>query len=129
MFHSRKLNNHINNTHERALRIVPNERALRIVPNDFESILADLLGKDNSSTIHERNIQALAIELCKVINGLSPDIMLHDVRYPSENKFKTRNVKSVRHGTDTLEHLWCIILEYTKKEQKKSALAGYVRSM
>ena len=66
MFHSRKLNSRINNIHE---------RALRIVYKDFVSTFAELLNKDNSFTIHERNIQALGIELYQVANGLSPVIM------------------------------------------------------
>ena len=102
MFHSRKLNSRVNNIHE---------RALRIVYKDFMSTFAELLSKDNSFTIHERNIQALGIELYKVANGLSPVIMSQvfplkdNIRYPPENRFKTRNVKSVRYGTETLAHL------------------------
>ena len=119
MFHSRKLNNRINNIHE---------RTLRIVYNDFESIFADLLDKDNSFTIHERNIQALGIELNKVINGLSPDIILQVspqkeyVRYLSENRFKTRNVKSVRYSTDTLEHLGPKTWSITRRHEERTIL-------
>ena len=89
MFHSRKLNNRINIIHE---------RALRIVFNDYTSSFETLLKKDNSVTIHIRNIQALAIELYKVANGLAPDIMSHVlplkefVRYPTKYIFKSRNV-------------------------------------
>ena len=118
MFHSRKLNNRINNIHE---------RALRMVYKDFVSTFAELLSKDNSFTIHERNIQTLGIELYKVAIGLSPVIMSQvfplkeNIRYPSENKFKTRNVISVRYGTDTLAHLgpkiWSIIPNDIKEEQ------------
>ena len=118
MFHSRKLNSRINNIHE---------RALRIVYKDFVSTFAELLNKDNSCTIHERNIQALGIELYKVANGLSPLIMSQvfllkdNIRYPSENMFKTRNVKSLRYGTETLAHLgpkiWSIIPSGMKEEQ------------
>ena len=66
MFHSRKLNNRINKIHE---------RALRIVYNDDLSSFDELLNRDSSFTIHSRNIQALAIEFYKVVNGLSPKIM------------------------------------------------------
>ena len=67
MFHSIKLNNRINN-------IV--ERALRIVYDDYSTSFNDLLLiKDNSVTIHIRNIQTLAIELYKAANCLSPEIM------------------------------------------------------
>ena len=52
MFHSRMLNNRINKI---------DERALRIVYKDFSSTFEQLLQKDWSFTIHERNIQALAI--------------------------------------------------------------------
>ena len=65
-FHSRKLNHRINNIHE---------RALRLVYNDYLSTFEDLLEKDNSSTIHQRSIKKLAIELYKVVNGLAPKIM------------------------------------------------------
>ena len=57
-----------------------------------------------------RNIQALGIELYKVANGISPKTMspvfpLKDnIRYPAESKFKTRSVRTVKYGTDTLAH-------------------------
>ena len=47
MFHSRSLNNRINHIHE---------RALRIVYKDYYSSFEELLEKDKSFTIHERNI-------------------------------------------------------------------------
>ena len=118
MFHSRKLNSRVNNIHE---------RALRIVYKDFMSTFAELLSKNNSFTVHERNIQALGIELYKAANGLSPVIMSQvftlkdNIRYPSENRFKIRNVKPVRYGTETLAHLgpkiWSIIPNDIKEEQ------------
>ena len=52
------------------------------------------------------------------------------VRYPSENMFKTRNVKSVRYGTETLAHLrpkiWSIITSDIKEEQ---SCKTYVRGL
>ena len=54
MLHSRKLNSRVNKLHERALRIVYQDRA---------SSSTELLVKDNSTTIHNRNIQLLATEL------------------------------------------------------------------
>ena len=51
MFHSRTLNNRINRLHERALRLVYKNSTL-----SFE----ELLQKDNSVTIHHRNLQKLA---------------------------------------------------------------------
>ena len=66
MCHSRKMNNKINKIQE---------RALRIVYEDANSTYKGLLKKDESVTIHEKNIKLLAIEIYKVINGISPEIM------------------------------------------------------
>ena len=66
MFHSRTMNNKINRSHE---------RALRIVYSDFKSSFEALLMKDNSFSIHERNIQSLTIEIYKFLNGLSPSFL------------------------------------------------------
>ena len=66
MFCGRNLNNRINHLHE---------RSLRIVYNNYESSFQELLELDNSVSIHHRNICLLAIELFKVKNGLSNQIM------------------------------------------------------
>ena len=80
MFHNRTLNNKINKLHERALRIV--------YSND-ELTFKELLEKDNSITIHQRNLQRLAIEMYKINNHLSPlpmqelfteKLNIHDLR-------------------------------------------------
>ena len=115
MFHSRILNNKINRIHE---------RALRIVYKDNVSSFEDLLLIDNSFTVHERNIQTLAIELYKVVNRLSPKIMdfvfplKKVIRYPNENIFKTTNIKTVAWGTESLGYLgpkiWNIIPDNLK---------------
>ena len=39
------------------------------------STFKELLEKDNSVSVHYRNIQALAIEMYKVVNGMSPETM------------------------------------------------------
>ena len=62
MFHSRKLDHRINKIHE---------RALKIVYNDHQCTFEELLERDNSFAIHERNLQKLAIEMFKMNNGLS----------------------------------------------------------
>ena len=116
MFHSRKLNHRINRIHE---------RALRIVYKDNESSFDDLLIKDDSFTIHERNIQTLAIELYKVAYNLSPKIMhlilpLNNyANYPGENIFKSRNVKTVNNGQETLAHLGPKICSLVPMDMKK----------
>ena len=66
MFCGRTANNKINRLHE---------RALRIAYEDFESTFEELLTKDGSVTIHQRNLRSLAIEMYKVSNKLSPPFM------------------------------------------------------
>ena len=65
MFHSRSLNNKTNRLHE---------RCLRMIYNDKQSNFGELLVRDNSVSIHHRNIQRLTIQMHIVANGMSPDI-------------------------------------------------------
>ena len=46
--------------------------------------------KDNSVSIHYRNIQALAVEMYKVANGMSPEIMneIFQLRKKSHNNLR-----------------------------------------
>ena len=52
-----------------------NRRYLRIIYNDKESSFEQLLRRDNSVSIHHRNIQALAIEIYKIVDGTAPNII------------------------------------------------------
>ena len=65
MLHSRKNNNIVRNLHE---------RYLRLIYYDKNSSYEELLTKDGSVSIHHRNVQALAIELHKIKNGLPPEL-------------------------------------------------------
>ena len=60
MFHSRGLNNKINPVHE---------RALKITYSDNTSNFQELLEKNNFVSIHHRNLQVLATEMCKTTNN------------------------------------------------------------
>ena len=71
MLHSRTLNLRINKIHE---------RALRLVYNDSISTFKELLRLDKSFTIHERNVQSLAIEGFKVVHNLSPEMYERSIR-------------------------------------------------
>ena len=64
--HSQALNNKINRLHERCLVIICNDKTFTF---------KELLEKDNSVSIRYRNIQAQAIKMYKVANGMSPEIM------------------------------------------------------
>ena len=86
MFHSRTINNKINRLHE---------RALRIVYSDFKSSFEGLLMKDNSFSIHERNIQSLAIEIYKFLNGLLPSFLNNVFHKNISNSYHLRNHKGI----------------------------------
>ena len=85
MFHSRSLNNKINSLHESALRITYGDRS-----SSFEN----LLKKDNSVSIHHRNIQALATEMFKFKNNVAPEIM-KELFAPKMSSYVWRGTKSV----------------------------------
>ena len=117
MFHSRRLNNKINSIHE---------RTLRITYQDHISTFQELLNKDNSVSIHRRNLQPLATEMFKIHRGLSPDI-LREIFVPKislynlrRNKtFERRQVHSVYHGTESLSFLGPKIWDLVPLELKQ----------
>ena len=105
MFHSRSLNNKINQIHE---------RTLTITYNDKSSSFKNLLEKDNSVTIHHRNIKILTIETYKFYNiqGTSPPLMSetfvernNNYSLQGNNALTRRRVNSVRCGTETVSFL------------------------
>ena len=51
------------------------ERCLRIIYNDQQPSFTELLNKDNSISIHIRNIQRLAIEMFRFYNRLLLPLM------------------------------------------------------
>ena len=114
MNHSRSLNNRINTLHE---------RALRLVYNDFRASFSELLQRDNSVTVHQKNLQALAIEMFKVKNNLAPEIMnnVFEIKEKSYNlryncDFTRRNVKTVKYGSESLSFLGPQIWNLVPKE-------------
>ena len=88
MFHSRELNNKINRIHE---------RSLRLAYSDKTSTFQELLDKDKSVSVHHKNIQVLATEIYKTVNGLALTIMnsifeIKDTEYNPRNKINFKSV-------------------------------------
>ena len=89
------------------------ERCLRLIYNDKQSSFTELMNKDNSVSIHIRNIQRLAIEMFRFYNGLSPPLMNNIFKLKAENSYKLRQVfefsrpmvKSMYHGTESISYL------------------------
>ena len=65
MCHSRTVNNKINSLHE---------RCLRVIYNDQISSAKELLERDGSVPIHNKNIHILATEMFKVYNNMAPPL-------------------------------------------------------
>ena len=74
---------------------------------------AELLEKENSVTIHQRNPQVLATEIFKLKNRLFPEIMkeVFEIQNPSYNfhpeatHFKRENVKTTHYGIPSTRYL------------------------
>ena len=88
------------------------ERALRLVHNDNTSSFYELLQKDNSITIHHRNIQKLALEMYRFKHRIASKIMcelFNEANVPIISvktlSFRSYNVKNVLYGTETLSYL------------------------
>ena len=103
MFCSRSLNNKINKLQE---------RALRILYKDYESSFEDLLEKDNTDKIHDRNIKLLAKEVYKVENNILPNALgsfitkrnlQYNLRHASN--FLRDKVSTTSYGTESVRIL------------------------
>ena len=107
MFHSQTSNAKINRLHE---------RALRLVYSDFQSTFEELLEIDGSFSIHHQNIQTLAIEVYKVLHGLS-NSNLKELFVFRNNNYNTRSqyelaipsVNTVLKGKSSIRYLGPII--------------------
>ena len=82
MFHSRKHNNKIKHLHE---------RCLRVIYSDEKSSYEHLLEKDNSDSIHHKNIQALAFGMFKVKRKLCREITSDIFMERTNNHYNLRN--------------------------------------
>ena len=82
MSHSRTMNNIINKIHEKTLRLV--------YKDEKNLSLDDLLKKDQSVSIHQRNLQILATEMYKARNDLEPEIM-KDIFHSVQKPYNLRN--------------------------------------
>ena len=118
MFHNRKLNNHLNRIHE---------RALRIEYQDHSSTFNELLAKDSSFKIHDRHLQKLLIEIFQVKMKLAPEIMNEvfdfiECRYPRRNELRSKlqNIRTIRYGTETATFVGSRIWSNMPSELKES---------
>ena len=67
MFHSQRMELRVNKIHERAL--------CAICPSDSKLIFKELLDKNKTVSIHQKNLQVLATEVFKAKLKISPEIL------------------------------------------------------
>ena len=82
MLHSRKSNNKIKHLHE---------LCFQLIYSDKNSSYENLLEKDNSVSIHHKNIQALAIEIFKVRHKLCTEITGDIFMKKTNNQYNLHN--------------------------------------
>ena len=124
MCHSRELNRKINKLHERALRVVYKNHHLTF---------QQLLEKDKSFTIHERNLQKLATEMYKVKHNLCPK-PIQELFTPSirgKNDWVLPKVKTVNKGLETIRYrgpkTWELVPTEIKKSKSLSAFKDKIK--
>ena len=88
----------------------------------------NLLVKDDTVSMHLQNIQALAIEMYKIKNGLSTEILSNILTQRTQNHYNLRNasdfqipfVPTVYHGTESISYIGPKILDIVPAEMKNA---------
>ena len=144
MNHNKSTNKKINNLHERALRLIYCDHS-----SDFQ----ELLQRDNSVTIHQKNIQALAIMMYKVVNNIAPTIVSELFSYSNVNYnlrsgshfhqiickysmewtgnhiiLRTKNLEYGARGNETKNYLYLLSKEKLSNGSPTTVRVGYVKT-
>ena len=97
------------------------------------STFQELLQRDNSVTMHQKNIQALAILMYKITNNIAPTIVselfpFSNINYSlsSGSQFHQPSANTVWNGLETISYLGQKILNMVPAEMKqKSSLSSF----
>ena len=130
MIHNRGLNNKINHIHY---------TALRKVHDHYISSFDDLLNRDKSVTINQRNLQQLAIEFFKVKIGIAPIIMNEIFFFVENNTYSLRsgmhlsrvNVHSTQYSSEPIGNLgakiWNLVPVHIKDLKALSTFKNQIK--
>ena len=102
MFTSRYLNNALNSIHE---------RALRLIYNDYELPFDRILENNKQKSIHQKNIESLAIEIYKFKADLAPPLT-SDLLVTRQNNYNLQNFyelesalkRTAKFGTESISY-------------------------
>ena len=119
MNHNKSINNRIKSLHERVLRLIYCD-----LSPDFE----ELLQKDNSVPIHQKNIQALVILMYKVTINIAPTIVsglfsFSNINYNlrSGSQLQQPSANNIRNGLETISYLGPKICYMVPAEMKQKS--------
>ena len=120
MFHTKQLNNRINNLHEKALRVTYQDR---------NSSFSELLNLEKSVSIHYKNIKYLLTEIYKVKMGLSSPIMSNIFKLSENGSYNLRcgvtvnkrNIRTSKFGFETVSTIGAILWNDLPAELKNAA--------
>ena len=122
MFCSRKLNDKINSIHK---------RALQMVYLDYTASFSELLKRDGSVTVHQRNVQLVAIEMFKAVKKIGPvivrDLFVFDLNTRNDRTFHRPDVNTVYNGENSLRYFGPIVWDEMLPRKFKSIDIGKIK--
>ena len=130
MFHTRRMEHRINKIHERALRL--------IYPSDSKLTFKELLEKNKTVSIHQKNLQVLATEIFKARLNISPEILkelfsfnVRNYNLRSQSTLKRIKTNSVYFGSESLSSLapkiWDLVPDSFKNENSPERFKSRIK--
>ena len=131
MFHSRRMEHRINIIHERALCL--------IYPSDSKLTFEELLEKNKTVSIHQKNLQVLATEIFKAKLNISPEILkelfsfnVRNYNLRSQSTLKRIKPNSVYFGSESLSSLapkiWDLVPDSFKNENSPERFKNRIKT-
>ena len=131
MFHSRRMEHRINKIHERALRL--------ICPSDSKLTFKELLDKNKTASIHQKNLEVLATEIFKVKLNILPEILkellsfnVRNYNLRSQSTLKRIKTNSVYFDSKSLSSLapklWDLVSDSFKNENSPERFKNRIKT-